>query len=404
MEYPKEELRNGMQELGERMRPVFKSVTGYKTAQKYLQGILSPVERKNGWQLSEALGKKTPYAMQQMLYRGRFSADELMEVCRSYVSEKLWEEDGTLVVDETGFLKQGKKSCGVKRQYSGTAGRIQNCQVGVFLTYATGRGHAILDRRLYLPDEWCEDKERRDAAGVPETIEFHTKPEMALEMIQEASKAQIPYQWVTGDCVYGDYRSIRLWLEEQSKCYVMNVSSKEYVYQGWRQVKVGEILRQLPDDGWKRAICGEGSKGAREYEWTLVQVGPLAPEGWRRSLLVRRGKNEKGEAELHAYVCYAPQETSMDKLIQIAGMRWTVERCFADSKAQVGLDQYEVRSYMGWYKHITFCCLALALLAVLSYSSMDTKRMQEYDPSGSSLDEFKKKRGLLVSALETYEG
>jgi hypothetical protein len=174
----------------------------------------------------------------------------------------------------------------------------------------------------------------------------------------------------------------------------MSVSSKEYVYNGWQQIRISSVLADLPKQGWINASCGDGSKGARNYEWLLLSVGPLAALGWKRTMLVRRGRNEKGEADICSYLCYAPEETTIDKLIEVAGTRWTVERCFADSKSQVGLDQYEVRSYTGWYKHITFACLALALLAVLSGLSMDTKRMQEHDPGSSSLDEFKKKRGL----------
>jgi hypothetical protein len=200
---------------------------------------------------------------------------------------------------------------------------------------------------------------------------------------------------VTGDCVYGDYRTIRLWLEAQSKCYVMCVSGKEYVYRGYKQVRVGDILKELPEEGWQKVSCGDGSKGERTYEWMQVGIGPIAPIGWKRSLLVRRSQNEKGEVVLQGYVCYAPDSTPVEKLIQIAGTRWTVERCFADSKSEVGLDQYEVRSYTGWYKHITFSCLALALLTVLSGYSMDTNRVQDHDPAHTSLAEFKKKRGLL---------
>ncbi|GHU76632.1 hypothetical protein AGMMS49992_22650 [Clostridia bacterium] len=187
MKYTNENLQAGYTKLSEQIKPVFSSTAGYQNAKDYLWGLLSPAQRKNGWQLAETLGKQAPYSIQQMLYRGRFSADALRDVLRGYVSENLGEEEGVLVVDETGFLKQGKKSCGVKRQYSGTAGRVQNCQVGVFLTYAGSKGHAILDRRLYLPAEWCEDEQRRKGAGVPESVVFQTKPVMALEMIQQAT-------------------------------------------------------------------------------------------------------------------------------------------------------------------------------------------------------------------------
>jgi SRSO17 transposase len=310
------------------------------------------------------------------------------------VSEKLGEEDGVLVVDETGFLKQGKKSCGVKRQYSGTAGRIENCQIGVFLTYSGARGHSPIDRRLYIPQDWVSDEERRKSAGVPEELTFQTKPQMALEMIQEATEAGVPYTWVTGDCVYGDYTDIRLWLESNRKCYVMSVSGKSYVWHGFYQHYVGSIIKNLPAEGWVEASCGDGSKGARLYDWMTVEINSPPGEGFRRVLLFRRSKTNPDE--IHAYICFAFAETDMQKFVEIAGKRWTVESCFKESKSEVGLDQYEVRSYAGWYKHITLACIALAFITVLSCNSLDGKALQEHHPDSSSLDEFKKTRNLRV--------
>ena len=310
------------------------------------------------------------------------------------MNEKLGDDDGVLVVDETGFLKQGKMSCGVKRQYSGTAGRIENCQIGVFLTYASVKGHAAIDRRLYIPEDWFSDPARCRKAGIPERVSFQTKPKMAFEMIQEASAAGVSYKWVTGDCVYGDYRTIRVWLEDAHKCYVLCVSGKEYIQDGWKRVSVSSVLGNLDEDRWFEASCGDGSKGARIYDWQALELHTPFIEGWKRYLLVRRSKTNPDE--LRAYICFAPEDTSIVEFIQIAGVRWTVERCFAESKSQVGLDQYEVRSYAGWYKHITFACLALALLTYLSYNSLDKMTIAQHNPSSSSLDEFKKGRGLRV--------
>jgi SRSO17 transposase len=344
--------------------------------------------------MSEVLGKATPYALQQFLYRGRFSADKLRDELRRYVNDKLGEEDGVLIVDETGFLKKGKMSCGVKRQYSGTAGRVENCQIGVFLTYASGKGYAPMDRRLYIPQDWFEDPQRCRKAGIPESAEFQTKPKMALDMIREATAAGVQYQWVAGDCVYGDYMAIRSWLESERKCYVLCISGKAYVWRGLEQVRVSNILQTLPDDAWFEASCGDGSKGARVYDWQVVTLDSPSIPGWKRYLLVRRSKTNPNE--LRAYICFAPEGTSPEKLIQIAGIRRTVERCFADSKSLVGLDQYEVRSYDGWYKHITFACLALALLTVLSSGSFDKIPLQQHNPSSSTLEDFKRGRGLRV--------
>jgi SRSO17 transposase len=392
MEKRGKELGKGYEEMVERIGHVFANEAGKRMAGKYLQGLLSRAERKNGWQMAESIGEKTPYAMQQFLYRGRFSADELRDEMRSYVSEKLGQPDGVLVMDDTGFLKQGKKSCGVKRQYSGTAGKITNCQIGVFLTYAGDKGHAPIDRRLYMPEEWCEDMERRRGAGVPDDVTFQTKPQMALEMLREATASGVPYTWVTGDCAYGDYRAIRQWLEEHDKCYVLCVSGKEYLWEGMRQVRVSKILESLPEDGWFCASCGNGSKGARIYEWMCFDLHQSRAEGFTRSVLVRRNNTTK--EDLRAFICYAPQNTPKEKLLQIAGVRWTVERCFAEAKSEVGLDHYEVRSFEGWYKHITLACLALALLTSLCAYSLNRKTFQAHNPDSHSLDAFKRGRGL----------
>ncbi|MDR1689146.1 MAG: IS701 family transposase [Clostridiales bacterium] len=394
MEMPTLKIDTALEELTGRISKVFKNKTGKETAKKYIEGLLSPVERKNGWQLSEALGKETPYALQQFLYRGKFSADGLRDELRSYIDEKLGDDEGILVADETGFLKQGKMSCGVKRQYSGTAGRIENCQIGVFLTYASEKGHAPLDRRLYIPENWFEEPERCRKAGIPETAEFQTKPAMALEMIRQATDAGVRYKWVTGDCVYGDYRNIRLWLEEQRKCYVLCVSGKEYFWQGFKQIRISNILKNLPEDAWFEASCGDGSKGSRIYDWQSVGFNSPQIDGFKHCLLIRRSKTDP--EDLRAYVCFSPSGTQTEKLVKIAGTRWTVERCFSESKSQVGLDQYEVRSHDGWYKHITLACLALALLTVISADSGDKFTMQQHNPSSSSLEGFKKGRGLRV--------
>ena len=378
-----------MEKIMNRLSPVFFSKSGNDNAKEYIEGLLGTAERKNGWQMSEALGKTTPYQMQQYISRGRYRADKIRDQLRGYVNEELGEADGIIVIDDTGFIKKGEKSCGVQRQYSGTAGKIENCQIGVFLTYASSKGHSPIDRRLYIPKSWMEDKERLEGAGVPETVSFQTKPEMGLEMLQEATKAGVLYQWVTGDSAYGDYRDIRQWLEKNGKCYVMCVSGKEYIWEGIRQVSVASVLRDLPAEGWFEASCGEGSKGGRVFDWQAFEIEAFGrPEGWKRVMLVRRSKTDP--TELRAHICYAPRDTSDEKLIEVAGRRWTVESSFQEAKSEVGMDQYEVRGYNGWYNHVTFACIALALLTVLSSRSNGGKPMQQYGPASSSLDEFKK--------------
>ena len=245
MEFGRKEVQDEFINLENKLGEVFPNEAGFQNMRNYLRGLLGNVERKNGWQMSEYVGETTPYALQQFLYRGRFSADELRNKQREYVIENLGDEEGVIVIDETGFLKQGKHSCGVKRQYSGTAGKIANCQIGVFLSYAGNMGHCPIDRRLYIPQEWISDAERRKKAGIPDEIKFQTKPQMGLEMIKEATSAGVPYTWVTGDCVYGDYSDIRAFLEGINKCYVMCVSGKSYVWIGHRQHSISSILKKL---------------------------------------------------------------------------------------------------------------------------------------------------------------
>jgi len=389
-EIQKIEIEQEFNEMMKRLGKVFANELGFRNAKNYIRGLLGSAERKNGWQLSEKLGEKTPYKMQQFIYRGEYKADDLRDELRSYVVDEMGEPEGTLVVDDTGFIKQGVKSCGVQRQYTGTLGKICNCQIGVFLTYASTKGHSAIDRRLYIPKEWAENKERRAEAGVPEDLKFQTKPEMALEMIKEATAAGMPYKWVTGDCAYGDYDEMRKWLEENGKCYVLNISRKEYI----DNESIEAIMSKLPSDGWFETSCGDGSKGERIYDWQIVETSGIVPKGLKRVILIRRSQSKPKEVKAH--IAFAPQDTPDKKLIEVAGTRWTVESCFKESKSEVGLDHYEVRSYDGWYKHITFALMALALLTVLSANSLDTKTFQEHNPASSTLDEFKRGRNLRV--------
>ena len=402
MEIKSKDISEEFNSLLNRIGPAFYGELGFTNAQNYIRGLLGSTERKNGWQMSEYLGDSKPYKLQQFIYRGSYRADVLRDKNREYIGEKIGESDGVMVMDDTGFIKQGVKSCGVKRQYSGTLGKVGNCQIGVFLTYSGKKGHAPIDRRLYIPEEWIEDSKRRAEAGIPEELKFQTKPELALEMIQEATEAGMPYKWVTGDCAYGDHRGIRQWLEKNEKSYVLCVSAKESIRKEGKKATVGSVLKSLPSEGWFEASCGDGSKGARVYDWLVVKIESdwrpaifgEAPEGWKRVMLVRRSKSDI--TDMQAYICYAPRDTPDSKFVEVAGTRWTVETCFKESKGEVGLDQYEVRSYNGWYNHITFACIALSLLTVLSSQSCDTKTLQQHNPDSSSLDAFKRGRNLRV--------
>jgi SRSO17 transposase len=383
------------EKLNQRIAGVYHNEAGQANARKYLSGLLSDAERKNGWQLSEKVGESTPYALQQFLYRGVWSADALRDELRSYVAETLGSEEGVLVVDETGFLKQGKKSCGVKRQYSGTAGRVENCQIGVFLAYASSKGYAMMDRELYLPKEWTEDELRRKESGIPDEVVFQTKPQMALTMIREAHKAGVPFGWVAGDSVYGDVRAIREYCESIGKGYVLCVSGKESLWIGFEPYRVSELLSNLDADAnsWRSISCGKGSKGERMYDWQMLALNspsyPGFPEA-KRSLLVRKSQTT---GEVRAYVCWSAHSATIEEYVRIAGVRWTVETSFAETKSEVGLDEYEVHSYNGWYKHITLSCLAHAFLTQLSGLTSD-RTMQQCLSSASNFAEFKRGRNL----------
>jgi SRSO17 transposase len=329
----------------------------------YLQGLLSNCERKNGWQLAEWMGEASPYAVQHLLDRARWDADQVRDQIRSYALEELSSADAVLIVDETGFLKKGRHSTGVKRQYSGTAGRIENSQVGVFLCYGSDKGAALVDRELYIPQEWAEDRERRSEAGIPESLEFATKPELARRMIGRALDSGAAAAWVAADEVYGHDSKLRRFLEGRQMAYVLAVASDQRLWQSdFMQHRVDAIARNLPASGWKRLSAGFGSKGERLYDWALM---PLSKQdGWARALLVRRSIEEKPECAY--YLCYAPSgKDTIETLVRVAGERWKIEQAFETAKGECGLDHYEVRHWQGWYRHITLSMLAHAVLSVL---------------------------------------
>lgn len=388
-----------LDELVKRIGHLFARSETRRRAKAYLQGLLSPAQRKNSWQLAEAVGDETPYGLQQFLYRAQWDADALRDELREYVVENLGDDQAILVVDETGFVKKGSHSVGVQRQYSGTAGRIENSQIGVFLGYASQHGHTFIDRALYLPEAWAADRERCQRAGVPEEVSFITKPNQAWAMLRQAMEHNVPFAWVTADTIYGDYRQMRLWLEGVPKHYVLAVSAKETVsLPGEDRLQVKEWLATLPVEGWSRLSAGEGAKGPRWYEWLRVPL--MAPEtrGWARWLLVRRSLADP--SELATYACFAPEGTPLETLVQVAGHRWTIESCFEEAKGEVGLDEYEVRSWTGWHRHVTLSCLAHAFLVVVRSQVPDEQGSPEKGgpwstpPMENSLAAFKASRGL----------
>jgi SRSO17 transposase len=332
----------------------------------YVTGLLSPIERKTSWQLSEAMGRPTPFSVQHLLDRARWEADAVRDDLQKYVVANLGEPGAVLVVDETGFLKKGRHSVGVQRQYSGTAGRIENCQIGVFLAYASQSGRVLLDRELYLPKEWAEDRARRQAAKVPAAVEFATKPQLARRMIERAKTAGVPFAWLTGDAVYGNDRRLRVWLEQQDLHFVLAVASNQHVWPNFSgQKTVAQVAAMAQAQDWTRLSAGEGAKGPRLYEWLRIPLLSWQMPG-ERWLLLRRSLTD---SELSYYVGYVPPGTDLATMVRVAGSRWTVEECFAAAKGEVGLDHYEVRSWHGWYRHMTLAMAALAYLAVLCAQS-----------------------------------
>ena len=355
--------REELEALGARIAPRFKRPEVKARAKRYLSGLLEPTERRNGWQLAEAIGERRPDGVQRLLNGTRWDAGELRDDLRAYVVEHFANPEAVLVVDETGFLKKGEKSVGVSRQYSGTAGKVENCQIGVFLAYVAPRGRAFIDRALYLPEEeWAEDKSRREEAGVPEEVEFATKGEQARAMLERALEAGVPASWVTADEVYGNDGKLRRWLQERGISYVMAVSRSHSLPSMLGCRRAEEIVSEAPGEAWERVEVGEGSKGPRVHAWARARLPYECADGWVQWLLARRSVRDP--EEIAYYRAYSPEGVSLSELAKVAGARWSIEECFERAKGEVGLDHYEVRRWEGWHKHITLCLLAHAFLEV----------------------------------------
>ncbi len=354
--------RDGLEALQDRVAPRFRRPEVRARAGRFLAGLLGPVERRTGWHLAEQLGERSPDGVQRLLRTARWDAEAVRDDLRAYAVEHLGDERAVLVLDETGFLKKGTKSVGVARQYSGTAGRIENCQVGVFLAYASPRGHAFVDRALYLPKAWAEDAARRADAGVPPEVGFATKGELARAMLARAFAAQVPAAWVAGDEIYGNDGGLRGWLEAERRPYVLAVARSHPVWHHGVQVRVDTLLAELPDDGWKRIDVGAGSKGPRLYDWACARLPYLTEGGWAPWLLIRRSVSKP--TELAFYRAFAHEDVTVEELARVAGSRWVIEEGFQRAKGEVGLDQYEVRRWEGWHRHVTLCLLAHAFLEI----------------------------------------
>ena len=357
---------DGLEEVHARIASRFARSEPRERVLAYLRGLLAPVERKNSWTLAERAGEANPDGMQRLLAAADWDADAVRDDLRDYVVVQLGDPVGVLVVDETGFLKKGSKSAGVARQYSGTAGRIENCQIGVFLGYATSAGRTFLDRELYLPAAWIDDRDRCREAGVPDAVDFATKPTLAIGMLARALDAAVPAGWVTADEVYGQHYRLRASLEQRRMPYVLAVPVTQRVIAAADgkpiECRADALIAHLPAQAWKKLSAGDGAKGPRLYHWARVAIRPLEDPAMGYWLLARRSLTDP--TDLAYYLCYGPPSTPLRELVRVAGTRWAIEETFQSAKGQVGLDQYQVRRNDAWYRHITLVMLAHAFLTV----------------------------------------
>jgi SRSO17 transposase len=358
-----------------RIRPLFLQERVAASAGQFLDGLLGNEPRKTGWMRAEAAGDPGPWRQQAILGRGRWGADALRDIVREYALETLANEDAVLVIDETGFLKQGKASCGVARQYTGSAGKITNCQIGVFACYVSRHGHAFIDRALYLPKEWTDDPKRLKAAHVPEDVSFASKPQIARRMIAHAIAAKVPFSFVAADSVYGT-GDIETMLRKAGKGYVLGVASN-HVFHSWGKKQLiggtaAKIAQSLPKSAWRRLSSGEGTKGSRWHDWAYIELADLdvseyndTLEGtWTRGMLVRRNI---ADGELAFFSIWCPKGTPMKTLISVEGHRWSIEDSFETAKNELGLDHNETRSWHGWHRHVSLVMLAFAVMAVIRH-------------------------------------
>ena len=372
--------KSSFEEVKGLLRPLFTQERVALSAGLFMEGLLGPERRKTGWMRAEAAGDPGPWRQQAILGRSPWDADALRDVVRDYVAERLVDNDAVLVIDETGFLKQGKSSCGVARQYTGSAGKITNCQVGVFAAYVSRRGHAFIDRALYLPKAWTDDPARLSAAHVPDGIDFATKPAIAVAMIKRAIAAEMPFGWVAADSVYGVYE-VEKTLRRAGKGYVLGITSAHHCA-SWQHNRrlvetAKDIADALPASAWKRLSAGSGTKGPRLYDWAFRKLGDVdaseyAEERtglWTRGLLIRR---TIADGEMAFFSTWCPVGTRLKVLVAVEGHRWAIEDGFEAAKNELGLDQNETRSWHGWHRHVSLVMLAFAMLAAIRHRANAT--------------------------------
>jgi len=370
-----------------KLRQFFNDHRSFDAASGYIRGLLSKVDRKNGWQIAESIGEVTPYRFQHMLNRGSLDANLIRDYNSSLIVDNLG-DNGIFVVDETGFIKKGDKSAGVKRQYSGTAGRIENSQVGVFASYKTDIGHGLIDRELYIPQEWIDDKDRCKKAGIDQDREFLTKPQLATKMYNhflEINNNNNKPSWVTADEAYGRDPSFKKNLEKNDQQYVLAIPKSNKIQIGLRRLSANKWSDMIFLNDWSKLSCGEGNKGKRLYNWSILERSEKCQnKGFKRYLLIRQSLTNKEDLAFYAVFC--KEDMTLQEIINVAGARWSVEECFKIAKGQTGLDQYEVRTFKGWYRHITLSIFAFTILII------SQGILLEQISKNNSLSEFKKKQ------------
>lgn len=385
-------LQSGLDDAFAQVAGRFKRREVRLRARSCVEGLLSGLERKNGWTLAEYAGERTPDGMQRLFNAAVWDEHGVRDDIRDYVIDRLGDPGGVLVGDDTGFEKAGVCSAGVQRQYTGTAGKITNCQIGVFLAYASPRGRALIDRDLYVPREsWIGDADRCAEAKIPSEVGFRTKPQLLAAMIERAVAAGVPFAWVTADEAYGDNGPLRRFLEDKQLSYVMAVSRDHQIATAAGKVRAEVMAARVPRTGWQRLSCGAGSKGTRLYDWALVAT--TSPS---HRLLIRRSISKP--SELAFYLTYSPRSATLRELVRVAGTRWTVEECFQAGKNEAALDHYQVRLYRAWYRYSTLAMLALAFLAVTRATQFPPGDPPD-DPafSGETLTATSPERGLTGS-------
>jgi len=366
---------SSLRDVKRRMRSLFARERTAGGAGFFIDGLLSEERRKTGWMRAEAAGDPGPWRQQELLGRDRWDADELRNLVRDYVIEHLAHDDAVLVIDETGFLKQGKASCGVARQYTGSAGKVANCQIGVFAAYVSRHGHAFIDRALYLPKSWADEPARLKATYVPSEVSFATKPRLAAAMIERAIAACVPFRWVAADTVYG-VGDIEGDLRRAGKGYVLGVDAT-HVFRSWDKPRpvagtAAAIAEALRPSDWKRLSAGAGTKGPRLHDWCYLELADLDTEEfnpenhglWTRGLLIRR---HIVGGDLAYFTTWCPAGTSIKALVGIEGHRWAIEDSFETAKNEFGLDHNETRSWHGWHRHVSLVMLAFAMMAAIRH-------------------------------------